>query len=48
MADYLTQCSDRINEDDSLRLAASVRHNLNALAEWKKVNLLIKMICTNT
>ena len=37
MADYLTQCSDRVNEDDSLRSAATVRHNLNALAEWKKV-----------
>lgn len=37
MADYLTRCSDRISEDDSLRSAAAVRHNLNALTEWKKV-----------
>ena len=37
MADYLTKCSDRVSEDDSLRAAATVRHSLNALTEWKKV-----------
>ena len=37
MADYLTKCSDRVSEDDDLRLAATMRHNLNALTEWKKV-----------
>ena len=37
MADYLTKCSDRVSEDDSLRSAATVRHSLNALTKWEKV-----------
>ena len=41
MADYLTKCSDRVSEDDSLRLVATARHNLNGLVEWKKVSILI-------
>ena len=40
MADYLTRCSDRVSEDDILRSAATVRHNLNALTEWKKVQII--------
>jgi len=37
MADFLTKCSDRVSEDNSIRLAATIRHNHNALTEWKKV-----------
>ena len=40
MADYLTRCSDRVSEDDILRSSATVRHNLNALTEWKKVQII--------